>query len=72
MTYQVDSDLEVGIVNSSWCKEPDDLGLLRVHQFVLQSLSVFLRSFLIQFTDQTLYLNDVQVSKLSNSPFILL
>lgn len=47
MTYQVDNDLEVGIVNTSWHKELDDLQLLRVHQFILQSLSVFVKSFLI-------------------------
>lgn len=46
MTYQVDNDLEVGVVNT-WHKELDDLELLRVHQFILQSLSVFLKSFLI-------------------------
>lgn len=47
MTYQVDNDLEVGIVNTSWHKEPYDLELLRVHQFFLQSLSLFSESFLI-------------------------
>lgn len=47
MTYQVDNDLEVGIVNTSWHKALGDLELLRVHQFILQSLSVFLKSFLV-------------------------
>lgn len=47
MTYQVDNDLEVGIVNTSWHKELDDLQLLKVHQYILQSLSVFLERFLI-------------------------
>lgn len=69
MTYQVDNDLEVGIVNTSWHKELDDLELLRVHQYILWSLSVFLKRFLIPL--QILYLNNVQVSKLSNSQFIL-
>lgn len=47
MTYQVDNDLEVGIVNTSWHKALGDLALLRVHQFILQPLSVFLKSFLV-------------------------
>lgn len=69
MTYQVDSDLEVGIVNTSWHKELDDLELLRVHQYILQALSVFLERFLIPL--QILYRNNVQVSKLSKSHFML-
>lgn len=47
MTYQVDNDLEVGIVNTFWHKPLGDLELLRVHQFILRSLSVFLKSFLV-------------------------
>lgn len=47
MSYPVDNDLEVGIVNISWHKELDDLQLLKVHQYSLQSLSVFLERFLI-------------------------
>lgn len=54
MTYQVDNDLEVGIVNTSWQKELDDLQLLKVHQYILQSLSVFLERFLIPLQKDTL------------------
>lgn len=42
MIFQVDNDLEVDIVNTSWHKECDLE--LRVHQFI-HFLSVFLKDF---------------------------
>lgn len=44
MTLQVDSDLEVGIVNTSWQKGLGDLEL-KVHQFILPSVAGFKRAF---------------------------
>lgn len=70
MTYQVDNDLEVGIVNTSWHKELGDLELLRVHQFVLLSVSILKRLF-NSITDEVFYLSNAQVSELSSSQFVM-